>query len=77
MWPRLNSRKGGAEVQIEVRIQFQAVMFQLKNVDLVVAVEVNLAGIPFIEKVICHHNALLVAGEKQVMGRRTRAKVNY
>src|SRR6185436_2220545 len=76
MWPRLNAKKGGAEVQLKARIHRQLVIFQLKYVDLVVAIEMNLAGISLIEEVIGHHDALLIAGKKQVMRRRTRAKVN-
>jgi excisionase family DNA binding protein len=60
-------RKGGIEVQIEPRVQFQPVPFHLDDVDLVVAFVVHLSEIVLIQEVVGHHQPFAIFREVYVV----------
>src|SRR2546421_10409191 len=59
--------EGGVEVELEPRIERQAVARHLGHVNLVVAFRVNLSGVVLVEEVVGDDQALFVVGQAQVM----------
>src|SRR5262249_4251212 len=76
MRPRWSCQECRIEIQVEPRIQRQAVTRHLNHVDLVITLEVNLAEIVFIQEVVGHHQALVVVSQYNVMWTSTYPKIH-
>lgn len=65
------------EVELEARIEREAVVGDLDHMDLVIPFEVDLAEVILIEEVIGDHEARVVLGEDDVVRASVQAKVDY
>jgi len=63
MWPRRACRKQRVEVEVESPIQFEAVLVHPDDMHLMIALEVNLPEIIFVEEIVDKHQSLVVISE--------------
>src|SRR5215831_12406569 len=70
------SRKGGVEVELKTRIQFQHMAVDLNYVNLVVTFEMDLTEVVLVQEVIGSDQPLVVVSQADVVGPGADAQID-
>jgi hypothetical protein len=76
MGTRWASFEGRVEVQLELLVIGESIVCDFENVDFMISFKVDNASSIFIEEVVCHHKATIVATQHQVVRSGVRAKAD-
>src|SRR3954469_19383549 len=74
--PRRSRGECGVEVHIKPRIQFQMIFEYFDRVNVVIALEMNLSEVVFVEEVVTDHQPLVVIAECNRVRTRIHAQVH-
>ena len=75
MWACWTGGESCVEIELEPRIEFQAIVLHSGHVDSVVALGVHVAEVVFVEEVVADHQPLLIPRQRDVMRPRALTQV--